>query len=141
MSRALASAHSRIDTNFRHAEKLMGLLLQALGSCPRCKILPEDRLARPELYSPYILSIAFPPVPGEVLVRVMNDKGYGISTGSACSARKKKDTRVIEGSGAASALAFSSARISLGPTTTEDEVKAFSRDLLEETAILLQVAS
>jgi cysteine desulfurase len=71
----------------------------------------------------------------------MNDRGYGISTGSACSARKKKDTRVIEGSGAEVALAFSSARISIGPSTTEEEVRAFSRDLLEEADILLKVAS
>jgi cysteine desulfurase len=85
--------------------------------------------------------MAFPPVPGEVLVRVMNDRGYAISTGSACSARKKKNTRVIEGSGVSAKTAFSSVRVSIGPATSEEELRSFSRDLMEEVAILFRTAS
>jgi cysteine desulfurase len=141
MTRALGTAHFRLAENFGHAQKLMGILLDAVSSCSRCKVIPQDRLSMPQNYSPYIVSLAFPPVPGEVMVRVMNDRGYAISTGSACSARKKKDTRVIEGSGALPELAFSSLRVSIGPATTEDEIRAFCRDLMEEAAILLKVAS
>jgi cysteine desulfurase len=74
-------------------------------------------------------------------VRVLNDRGYAVSTGSACSARKKKDTRVIEGTGVSKRTAFSSIRVSIGPATTEEEIRAFSRDLMEEVTILFRTAS
>ncbi|MDR3200041.1 MAG: cysteine desulfurase, partial [Spirochaetales bacterium] len=117
MARALDKAHAGREKNYAHAQKLMNILFDAMDGCGQCKVLPADRLANPGRYSPYIASIAFPPVPGEVIVRVMNDKGYGISTGSACSARKKRDTRVIEGSGVSAKTAFSSVRVSVGPAT------------------------
>ncbi|MDR1933785.1 MAG: cysteine desulfurase [Spirochaetales bacterium] len=140
MARALDLARAGLEKNYERAQSLMNILFEAMRGCDRCRVLPADRLANPDRYSPYIVSLAFPPVPGEVLVRVMNDKGYGISTGSACSARKKRDTRVLEGSGVSPAEAFSSARISVGPATSEEEIRAFARDLMEEAAILFKVA-
>jgi cysteine desulfurase len=139
-ARAFTAAHERLEENHRRAQKLLDILFDAMSGCGQCKVLPEDRLSRPELYSPFIVSLAFPPLPGEVLVRVMNDQGYGISTGSACSARKKRDTRVIEGSGISRKTAFSSIRVSLGPDTAEEEIRAFSRDLMKEVSILFKVA-
>ncbi len=70
-----------------------------------------------------ILSAAFPPVPGEVLVRVMESEGYLLSTGAACSSRKIERTRVLESSGVPRELAACSVRISIGPQTTEAEVE------------------
>jgi cysteine desulfurase len=141
MTRALCVAHENHEKNYAHARTLMDILFEVMRDCGHCKVLPECRLAHPDWYSPYIASLAFPPVPGEVLVRVMNDRGYALSTGSACSARKKKDTRVIEGSGVSRRTAFSSVRVSIGPATGEDEIRAFARDLMEEAAILFRTAS
>ncbi|MDR1317773.1 MAG: cysteine desulfurase [Spirochaetales bacterium] len=141
MTRALQLAQENIEKNYAHAQKLMTILFQSMGGCGHCRILPECRLPHPGWYSPYIVSLAFPPVPGEVLVRVLNDRGYAVSTGSACSARKKKDTRVIEGTGVSKKTAFSSIRVSIGPATTEEEIRAFSRDLMEEVTILFRTAS
>ncbi|MCL1817688.1 MAG: cysteine desulfurase [Spirochaetaceae bacterium] len=141
MARALQRAQENLEHNHARARLLCGILLEAMSGCGHCKVLPEARLSNPDGYSPFIVSLAFPPVPGEVLVRVMNDKGYAISTGSACSARKKKDTRVLEGGGVSAKTAFSSVRVSFGPATTEDEVRAFSRDLRKEAGILFRTAS
>jgi cysteine desulfurase len=141
MARALSRAHEDLEKNYAHAQKLMDILFDAMSGCGHCRVLPEGRACDTHGYSPYILSLAFPPVPGEVLVRVMNDRGYAISTGSACSARKKKNTRVIEGSGVSAKTAFSSVRVSLGPATREEELRAFCRDLLEEVTILFRTAS
>jgi cysteine desulfurase len=141
MARALGLAHRDIEKNHARAQGLMDILFRAMEGCGHCRILPECRLPHPDWYSPYIASLAFPPVPGEVLVRVMNDRGYAVSTGSACSARKKKDTRVIEGTGVSKKTAFSSVRVSIGPATGEEEIRAFARDLMEEAAILFKTAS
>jgi cysteine desulfurase len=140
MARALDKAYADCEKNYAHAQSLMNILFDAMSGCGQCRVLPAGRLVNPGGYSPYIVSLAFPPVPGEVIVRVMNDKGYAISTGSACSARKKRDTRVIEGSGVSAKTAFSSVRVSVGPATTEEELRAFTRDLMEEVAILFKVA-
>ena len=138
--RALAAACRNREANLRHAGNLAAALMDGVRSCRQCRILPEDRLRRPGAFSPYIVSLAFPPIPGEVLVRVMDDRGYGISTGSACSSRKTGDTRVLEGSGVSREDAFSSVRVSFGPDTTEKNVLDFVHDLRREVELLFKVA-
>ncbi|GAB4222143.1 MAG: cysteine desulfurase family protein [Spirochaetales bacterium] len=140
MTRALEIALEGMESNRLKAERGMNILVDRLGTCKACTVLPETRRVHPEGYSPYIVSLAFPPIPGEVLVRVMNERGFGISTGSACSSRKKRDTRVLEASGVSSSLSFSSIRVSLGPTITEEQMEEFADALLKETSILFRVA-
>jgi cysteine desulfurase len=126
---ALAEAGERavgaLEERSRRARLLMDGLIAGLASLPGCRILPEGRGAglQEELFSPYILSAAFPPVPGEVLVRVLEAEGFLISTGAACSSRKKERTRVLEASGIPRSTAGSSVRISIGPATTEAELE------------------
>ncbi len=130
---ALAEAGQRaagaLEERCRRARALMDGLIAGLRSLPGCRILPEGRGAGlpAELFSPYILSVAFPPVPGEVLVRVMEAEGFLISTGAACSSQKKERTRVLEACGVPRAIASSSVRISIGPRTGQEEL----HDLLE----------
>ncbi len=126
---ALAEAGQRaaagLPERHRQARALMDGLIAGLRSLPGCRLLPEGRGAGlpEELFSPYILSAAFPPLPGEVLVRVMESEGYLISTGAACSSRKKERTRVLEASGVPRELAASSVRISIGSQTTAAELE------------------
>jgi len=140
MTRALELAIEGMEQNRLQVERAMKVLLSRIQKCRECKVLPEARLNTPSNFSPYIVSLAFPPIPGEVLVRVLNERGFGVSTGSACSSRKKRDTRVLESSGVSSSLAFSSIRVSLGPTVTEEQMENFADILLQETAILFRVA-
>jgi cysteine desulfurase len=126
---ALAEAGQRavgaLAERLSRARSLMGGLLAGLRALGSCRILPEGRGAglAEELFSPYILAAAFPTVPGEVLVRVMQEEGFLISTGAACSSRKKERTRVLEAGGVPRELAASSVRISIGPQTTEAELQ------------------
>ena len=139
MAFALKRAASNLEENATKARRLLDYLFENIAPCGQCHILPEARIQQPDKFSPYIASLAFPPIPGEVLVRVMNDRGFGISTGSACSSRKKRDTRVLEGMGIAKDLAFSSLRVSIGPETTEEDMSAFVRALLKEIKLLFKV--
>ena len=91
-------------------------------------------------FSPYITAAFFPPVPGEVLARTLNDRGYAVSTGSACSARNKKKTRVLENMGFSSGDAASALRISIGHSTTEQEINSFGEVLAEELEHLRKAA-
>jgi cysteine desulfurase len=123
---AAEAAASSFEQNFRRARELEARLFDGLASIPGALPLPEGRKAGDSRYSPYILSVAFPGLSGEVLVRALSDEGIAVSTGSACSSNSRKaGRRVLEAMGLGEALALSAIRISTGELTTEAEVDAF----------------
>ncbi|MDR1894419.1 MAG: cysteine desulfurase [Spirochaetales bacterium] len=76
-------------------------------------------------YSPWILWASFPPLPGEVLARALDDRSVRVSTGSACASRGPRNYRVTRALGIPDELAFSALRLSWGPETREEEALAF----------------
>ncbi len=87
------------------------------------------RILSPEHSSPYILSIEGP-LPSEVFTRMLFDKGFAVSSGSACSNNAKgKSEAVLEAMGISNSSAKKAIRISLSRDTTLEEaeclVKAF----------------
>lgn len=62
---------------------------------------------------------------GETQVMQMDLAGFAISSGSACSSGKVKPSAVLRAMGFTEDDAMSAIRVSLGPTTTEGEVRAF----------------
>ncbi|MBV7379474.1 cysteine desulfurase family protein [Maritimibacter dapengensis] len=69
---------------------------------------------------------------GETQVMVMDLAGFAVSAGSACSSGKVKSSRVLRAMGYDETEAASALRVSLGPTTTKDEVMAFCEAWLRE---------
>ncbi|KMW56877.1 Cysteine desulfurase [Candidatus Rhodobacter oscarellae] len=62
---------------------------------------------------------------GETQVMSMDLAGFAISAGSACSSGKVKESRVLRAMGYDELTARSAVRVSLGPTTTQDEIERF----------------
>ena len=62
---------------------------------------------------------------GETQVMVMDLAGFAVSAGSACSSGKVRASGVLRAMGFGEAEAASALRVSLGPATTEEEVRAF----------------
>jgi cysteine desulfurase len=52
-----------------------------------------------DCFSPYILSVSFIGVRGEVLLHLLEEKRIYVSTGSACSAKKQGDSHVLKAIG------------------------------------------
>lgn len=74
-------------------------------------------------FSPYIMNICAKPIPSEVFLRVMADKGFCLSSGSACSSNSKgKAESVLTAMNIDPASRMSSIRISMGRGTSESEV-------------------
>ncbi len=71
---------------------------------------------------------------GETQVMQMDLAGFAISAGSACSSGKVRESRVLRAMGYGADVAGSAVRVSLGPTTTEDEVMRFAKAWLEAKA-------
>ncbi|MDR1319694.1 MAG: aminotransferase class V-fold PLP-dependent enzyme [Treponema sp.] len=100
----------------RRFKKLIG----GLGSMNRCVLIPPARGEEDDNFSPYILQAAFRGIPGEVMVRALDDSGFAVSTGSACSSASA-GRPVLEAMGIEKELSLEGIRISQGWSTTDEE--------------------
>ncbi len=123
------------------ASRLTERLVAGLKGIRASRIFPESRAGNDAgSFSPYILCAGFPPLPGEVVVRVADSRGVCIASGSACSTKKKDRTRVPESMGLDHQTALSALRISIGPSTTESDIDGFLAVLAEEIPPLLSIS-
>ncbi len=128
-----------LENNLTHVRGLSRNLIPKILDLG-AQIIPHSRIEEEERFSPYILCAAFPPVPGEVLVRVLDQEGIALSTGSACSARKKNSSRVLENMGVPAGLAASAIRISFGARTSEKDLDRLVQALKARLPELTQIA-
>ena len=125
-SLAAEKARASLDARRARARSLEARLMSGLSSIEGALALPLGRAAGDERYSPFILSVAFPGLSGEVLARALSDAGIAVSTGAACSNRgNKKGRRILEAMGLKPELAFSAIRVSTGDLTGEADIDAF----------------
>lgn len=126
---ALAAALERhaspsvVAAQYAAAEERCARLLDRLRRMDRAVLIPEGRADQDARFSPYIVQIAFRGVPGEVMVRALDDAGFAVSTGSACSSASAKRP-VLEAMGVDEKTAFQAIRISQGWSTTMDDLEA-----------------
>jgi cysteine desulfurase len=103
-------------------EKLRNILETTLAAAAPETIFVGKDAAR----LPNTACFATPGWKGETQVMQMDLAGYAISAGSACSSGKVRASRVLRAMGFDDAVAGSAIRVSLGPVTTEDEVRGFA---------------
>lgn len=109
---------------------IMDHLVSSLASIPGVSLIPETRTARDERFSPYIAQFTNARIPGEVLVRALSDLDISISTGSACSS-KKKNRPVLEAMRVPADKQQNAFRVSVGPLTTTGDIDALSLALTQ----------
>ncbi|MBQ6716590.1 MAG: cysteine desulfurase [Clostridia bacterium] len=76
----------------------------------------------PEKAAPHIVNFGFPNVRGEVMLHALEENNVFASTGSACSSKKLKVSRVLTEMGVPAKTAEWALRFSLSPYTTIDEI-------------------
>ena len=81
--------------------------------------------------SPYILSVSFKGIRGEVLLHMLEQNGIIIGTGSACSS-KKQSNRVLENMGVKKEYLLGSIRISLSCLNTPEEIKKATEIIIQQ---------
>jgi cysteine desulfurase len=108
---------------YKEAAARWKVLISALKAMPRCTLIPRDREEEDRRFSPYILQAAFRGVPGEVMVRALDDAGFAASTGSACSSGGR-ERPVLAAMGVDEAAAFEGIRLSQGWHTAGEDVDA-----------------
>ncbi len=88
-----------------------------LTSIPHVKV---NCAAPPRL--PNILNVSFAEVDGEALLMALDMRGISVSTGSACAAGANEPSHVLEALGLAPEWLQGAIRISLGRTTTNEDI-------------------
>jgi cysteine desulfurase len=127
VSGALAMAHCLetrappeiVAAEYDKAKARCERLISSLKQIDRCRLIPAERES--DGFSPYIVQAAFKDIPGEVMVRALDDLGFAVSTGSACSSAKS-ERPVLAAMGIDNNLAFEGIRISQGWSTTDEEI-------------------
>lgn len=109
-------------------EKLRNILESALASSAKETIFVGN--VRPRL--PNTSCFATPGWKGETQVMQMDLAGFAVSSGSACSSGKVKVPRVLRAMGLDDRTAEGALRVSLGPTTTEEDVLRFAEAWLAQ---------
>ena len=102
-------------------QKVTDDFVKKLASLKGCTIVPAGRLENPELFSPYVVQAAFDHIPGNVMLRALDSKGFYISTGSACSSKKNKRP-VLEAMHITPQISENAVRFSFGPHTTPEAI-------------------
>ena len=82
------------------------------------------------------VNFAVPGLPGETLAIALDLAGFAVSTGSACASGAVEPSPALAATGMAPDEALSSIRVSLGTTSTADEVDRFLAALAREAAAL-----
>jgi cysteine desulfurase len=136
---AAEKAVGAIEENRRQAEAAMESLLGELEGLPEVSVIPAGRTrVDAREYSPYILNLSIPPLPGEVLVRVLEEEGFIVSTGSACSSKRKDRFRILENMGVSRRSALSALRVSTGPGVGGAELSALAAAIRRRVPELLK---
>ncbi|MDR0410410.1 MAG: cysteine desulfurase [Treponema sp.] len=112
-----------ITTEYECAEKRIAHLIDFLKSTERCRLIPENRVPFDHRFSPFIVQVRFTGIPGEVSVRMLDDAGFAVSTGSACSSAKN-ERPVLLAMGEDAASRTEGVRISQGWSTTDHDIEA-----------------
>lgn len=96
--------------------------ISKLSSLKNCTLVPEIRKNLDDevqdKFSPWVLQAAFKEIPGNVMVRALDAKGFFISTGSACSS-KKQNRPILAAMNAGRDIQDTAVRFSFGPLTTQ----------------------
>ncbi len=103
--------------------------------------LIEGLTALPDVYSnseaaPHIASISFTGVRAEVMLHALEDKGIYVSSGSACSSNKRRESAVLTAIGLDRDRLESTLRFSFNETNTEEEVDYAVKTIAELLPVL-----
>lgn len=99
------------------------------------KEIEELEINSPESGAPHIINFSVPGIKGETVLHALESQGIYISTGSACSS-KKKGSRIINACGLSQERSESAVRVSLNREITFSDLDYFIKTLKEQIDFL-----
>ena len=124
------ASKSALEENLKSEKDNVDFFISEILKDKNATLIPEGRSENPENYSPSVVQIAFNNIPGEVMVRTLSSKGFCISTGSACSARKM-NRPILKAMGISDEKALNAVRFSFGAYTEKSHMENLIKELTE----------
>ena len=106
-----------------------------IGKLQRCLLVPEDRQEDDPRFSPWIIQLRVRGLPGEVMVRTLDDSGVAVSTGSACSSSSPQRP-VLAAMGLDDAARLEGFRVSQGWSTDNADIDALLAGIEKAISLL-----
>ncbi len=119
----LSGKNTQAIERFEKQKEFTQDFAKKLGTIKNCTLIPHARSEKPELYSPWVLQAAFEGIPGQVMQRALDAKGFCISTGSACSSGRHSHP-VLDSMNISAKEKESTVRFSFGFSTTKEDMDA-----------------
>ncbi|MFK2824512.1 IscS subfamily cysteine desulfurase [Bacillus sp. B190/17] len=85
---------------------------------------------------PSIIGLTAPSIEGQLVLLKLNERGFAISTGSACDSRSETGTKAIQAMGYSIEEARQFFRVSFSSRTTPEEMGQLGEALLEITSVI-----
>jgi len=126
---ALAAAITAAVADREAEAQRVGALRRRLADGIRAAVPEAEFLGDPERRLPGNLHVHFPGASGETLLFLLDQEGVAVSTGSACQAGVTEPSHVVLALGRDERAARSVLRLTLGRTSTEDDVATLLRVL------------
>ena len=119
-AKAAEVAYINIEKDTQNITRLRDMLIEEIENA-----IPHTILNGPRgnLRLPNNANISFGNIEGESIVLLLDSKGIGASTGSACTTHDLKPSHVLMAIGRSPEIAHSSIRFSLSRYNTEDDIK------------------
>lgn len=115
-----------IEQNYRKVDSLKKRAIRELkANFSDCIINSEENSL------PYILNVAFPYLKAEVLLHHLEERKIYVSTGSACSSRKRIQSHVLKAMGLNTKQIDGAIRISFSSMNNEDDINELINALKE----------
>lgn len=136
MAKALRIALENQQSAWQRVTELKKRLIAQLDGVPGiCIISPSDE----KLAVPHIVNLSCPGLKSEVLVHALEQRGFYISSRSACSSGEDKPSRILLALGLSEEQARSGLRISLAKDHTPEEIDRLAAALTQVVEELRQI--
>ncbi|GAU79193.1 cysteine desulfurase family protein [Fusibacter sp. 3D3] len=133
---ATESTFQNLETNYEHVKNLKSTMLSYLET--HCNAF-EINGTISDRTSPYILNVSFRGIKGEVLLHTLEMHSIYVSTGSACSSKKKSYSHVLEAMALDDERLEGAIRISFSKMNTLEEVIKASEIICKEVKSLRSI--
>lgn len=119
---ASAAALQAVEADRRTSAARMRRLTDDLRSTIVAQVPDVDVAGDPVQRLPHIVNFSCLYVDGEALVTELDRRGFAVSSGSACTASSLRPSHVLAAMGV---LTHGNVRVSISPSTTQEELAAF----------------
>lgn len=134
-AKAAEKIYKQIDENYKKVSEVKNYFVDKVKNIPDIKINSIG-----DQYSPYVLSISFIGVRGEVLLHSLEENRIYVSTGSACSAKGHKESHVLKSIGLKPKEIEGTIRFSFSEHNTKEEVDYVLESLNKSLKFLRRVS-